>query len=138
EECSKLTDLSTLAQVENLRHLDIEKFLLEVPVIQYLTGLNITDLYLRSTVSDLSNISKCSKLNHLTLNGNGSSLEELPEIPKIITSFGLEGFPNLKSASFLVNLDPTIRIRWWGPKKIAGLPANLRSHEAFKDIELLD
>jgi hypothetical protein len=138
EECSKLTDLSTLAQVENLRHLDIEKFLLEVPVIEYLTGLDITDLYLRSNVSDLSAISQFSKLNHLTLNGNGSSLEELPEIPKIITSFGLEGFPNLKSASFLVNLDPTIRIRWWGPKKIAGLPANLRSHEAFKDIELVD
>lgn len=138
EECSKLTDLSTLAQVGNLRHLDIEKFLLEVPVIQYLTGLNTTDLYVRSTVSDLSNISKFSKLNHLTLNGNGSIMEELPEIPKIATSFGLEGFPNLKSASFLVNLDPTIRIRWWGPKKIAGLPANLRSHEAFKDIELVD
>jgi hypothetical protein len=38
----------------------------------------------------------------------------------------------------MVNLDPTTRIRWWGPKEIAGLPTNLRSHEAFKDIELVE
>jgi len=138
EECSKLTDLSAIANAKNLRNLDIEKFLLEVPVIRFIMNLEISDLYLRSTISDLSVISKFSQLNHLTLNGNGSSLEELPEIPKIATSFGLEGFPSLKSAAFLTNLDPTVRIRWWGPKKIEGLPAHLRSHDAFKDVEIIE
>ena len=38
----------------------------------------------------------------------------------------------------MVNIDPTIRIRWWGPKKIGGLPTHLHTHETFKDIELVD
>ena len=138
EECSKLTDLSAIAEVENLIKFDLEKFLLDVPVIQYLVGLKIEDLYLRSTITDLSALSDLTNLSHLTLIGSGSTLEELPILPKITTSFGLDGFPNLKSAAFMVNLDPTIRIRWWGPKKIGGLPTKLRSHEAFKDIELVD
>lgn len=138
EECSKLVDLSALAQVSNLIKFDLEKFLLEVPVVKYLVGLNIADLYLRSTITDLSDLSNLKSLSHLTLIGSGSTLEELPVLPKITTSFGLDGFPNLKSAAFMVNIDPTIRIRWWGPKKIGGLPANLRTHEGFKDIELVD
>ena len=138
EECSKLVDLSALAQVSNLTKLDLEKFLLEVPVVQFLVGLNIADLYLRSTVTDLSNLSNLKSLSHLTLIGSGSTLEDLPILPKITTSFGLDGFPNLKTAAFMVNIDPTIRIRWWGPKKIGGLPTCLRTHEAFKNIELVD
>ena len=138
EECSKLLDLSALAQVSNLIKFDLEKFLLEVPAVQYLVGLNIADLYLRSTITDLSDLSNLKSLSHLTLIGSGSTLEELPVLPKITTSFGLDGFPNLKSAAFMVNIDPTIRIRWWGPKKIGGLPTPLRTHEAFKDIELVD
>lgn len=136
EECSKLVDLSALAQVSNLTKLDLEKFLLEVPVVQFLVGLNIADLYLRSTITDLLDLSNLKSLSHLTL--TGSTLEELPVLPKITTSFGLDGFPNLKSAAFMVNIDPTIRIRWWGPKKIGGLPTHLHTHEAFKDIELVD
>jgi hypothetical protein len=138
EECSKLVDLSALAQVSNLIKFDLEKFLLEVPVVKYLVGLNIADLYLRSTITDLSDLSNLKSLSHLTLIGSGSTLEELPVLPKITTSFGLDGFPNLKSAAFMVNIDPIIRIRWWGPKKVGGLPTHLRSHEAFKDIELVD
>lgn len=138
EECSKLADLSAIAEVKNLIKFDLEKFLLEVPVIQYLVSLEIADLYIRSTISDLSTLSHLTNLSHLTLIGSGSTLEELPILPQITTSFGLDGFPNLKSAAFMVNLDPTIRIRWWGPKKIGGLPTKLRSHEAFKDIELVD
>jgi len=38
----------------------------------------------------------------------------------------------------MVNIDPTIRIRWWGLKKIGGLPTHLRAHEAFNDLELAD
>jgi hypothetical protein len=139
EECSKLTDLGALANVKNLTKLNLEKFILEVPVLQYLVGLKkISDLYLRSTISDLSILSDFGSLNHLTLIGGGSVLEELPELPKITTSFVLDGFSSLKSAAFMVNLDPTIRIRWWGPNKIGGLPAHLREHDAFKAIELVD
>jgi hypothetical protein len=68
--------------------------------------------------------------------GSGSNLEELPILPKITTSFGLDGFPHLKSAAFMVNLNPTVRIRWWGPKKIGELPAHLLNHEAFRDLEI--
>lgn len=138
EECSKLVDFSALAHVSNLTKFDLEKFLLEVPVIQYLVSANITDLNLRSTITDLSNLSNFNSLSDLTLIGSGSTLEELPVLPKITEFFGLDGFPNLKSAAFMVNIVPTIRIRWWGPKKVGGLPTHLRAHEAFKDIELLD
>jgi hypothetical protein len=138
EECSKLVDFTAIMNVANLVELNLEKFLLEVPILQYLVGLKITDLYIRSSIADLSKLSDFTSLSHLTLIGSGSTLEELPILPKITTSFGLDGFPNLKSAAFMVNIDPTIRIRWWGPKKIGGLPANLRTHEAFKGIELAD
>ena len=124
--------------VPSSRYFDLEKFILEVPVVQFLVGLNIADLYLRSTITDLLDLSNLKSLSHLTLIGSGSTLEELPVLPKIPTSFGLDGFPNLKSAAFMVNIDPTIRIRWWGPTKVGGVPTHLRSHEAFKDIELVD
>jgi len=103
-----------------------------------LSNLKITDLTIRSSVSDLSKITDLSNLSQLTLIGNGSALEELPILPKINTGFALEGFPNLKSAVFMMNIDPSVRIRWWGPKKVGGIPAHLRAHEAFKDIELVD
>ena len=138
EECSKLVDFTAIMNVANLVELNLEKFLLEVPILQYLVGLKITDLYIRSSIADLSKLSDFTSLSHLTLIGSGSTLEELPILPKITTSFGLDGFPNLKSAAFMMNIDPTIRIRWWGPKKIGGLPAHLRTHEGFKDIELVD
>lgn len=138
EECSKLVDFGAISMVSNLKELNLEKFLLEVPILQYLSGLKITDLTIRSTVADLSKIIDLNYLSHLTVNGSGSALEDLPTLPKINTSFGLEGFPSLKSAAFMVNIDPGIRIRWWGPKKICGLPAHLRTHDAFKDIELVD
>jgi len=136
EECSKLVDFSAIANVKNLTKFDLEKFLLEVPVLQYLLSLNIADLYIQSMISDLSKLSDFTSLSHLTLVGSGSNLEELPILPKITTSFGLDGFPHLKSAAFMVNLNPTVRIRWWGPKKIGELPAHLLNHEAFRDLEI--
>jgi len=113
EECSKLTDLSAIAGLTILSEINFERFNSSVPIIEY---------------------SKISTFESLNLSGSGCQQTELPILPKVKTSLGIDGFPNLVSAAFLQNQDSSVRIRWWGPKTISNVPAHLLEHEGLKDV----
>jgi hypothetical protein len=77
-------------------------------------------------------IGQFNNLDYLHLSGYGCDTEFLPSLPKVRKNFNLEGFPKLRDASFMEKFDSNIRITWWGPKPIKGIPSQLRSFEAFK------
>jgi hypothetical protein len=130
ENCPKLVDFSALESCQALKNFNSEKIEHEIKVLQFVSR-DVEELYLGSNVVDLSMIAEFGKLSALSLAGHESDAEELPDMPSVSTSFGLEGFKKLKSAKFLTNLSPEVRIRWWGPKPIAEVPAHLNA-DLFK------
>lgn len=132
EGCANISDFSSLGLLQNLHYLDLEKTESAGTVISYLLDLPLTDLYINDSFTDFEEISKLGSLSHLTINGNGSNRQNLPLIPSVSVSFGLEGFNDLKSAKCLANLKNETRIRWWGPKPIDDIPTHLQDNAAFK------
>lgn len=130
EDCPKLVDFSALESCQALKNFNIEKIEHEIKVLQFVSR-DVEELYLGSNVVDLPMIAEFGKLSALSLRGHESYAEELPDMPSVSKSFGLEGFKMLKSAKFLTNLSPEVRIRWWGPKPISEVPAHLNA-DLFK------
>lgn len=134
EECSKLTDLSAIAGLSKLKEINTEKFNSPVPVVGFIKKQPLNSLWISGNATDLDQLVEIQNLDSLDLNGSGSILTELPILPKVKTSLGIDGFPNLVSAAFLQNQDSSVRIRWWGPKTISNVPAHLLEHEGLKNV----
>ena len=132
EDCPKLMDLSELINCVKLSEVRLASFKNTTNVLSFLLPQTVTDLSIHGNVADLEKIYLFKSLIYLSLNGHGSDLEALPVLPKVKKNFHLEGFPKLKDASFMSNLDAEMRIAWWGPKPIAGIPKHLQSLDTFK------
>ena len=134
EECGKLTDLSAVSGLTCLKEINLEKFNSVVPFIQYITKLPLNSLWISGNLTDLHLLNEILTLESLNLNGSDCQQSELPILPKVQTSLGIDGFPNLISAAFLQNQDASVRIRWWGPKTISNVPSHLIDHEGLKNV----
>ena len=134
EECSKLTDLSAIAGLSQLKEINTEKFNSPVPIVEFIKKQPLNSLWISGNATDLGQLVEIQNLDSLNLNGSGSILTELPILPKVKTSLGIDGFPNLVSAAFLQNQDSSVRIRWWGPKTISNVPNHLLDHVGLKDV----
>ena len=131
-ECPKLIDLSSLRQCAKLAEIRLDFFKTATNVLSNLHPEIVNSLSLHGNITDLERITEFTNLNFLNLNGSGSALESLPALPKIRNTFILFGFSKLKDASFMLNLDSDLRIDWWGPKPINGIPDHLKTLETFK------
>lgn len=125
EDCSKLSDLSALSQCNNIHTFHSELFKSNVLILEYLNKDSIKNLYINGNVSDLDKLVEFKGLKKLSLEGGGCTQEQLPELPSVSENFGLSGFSQLKDLSFLKNLTPDVKIRWWGPKGLPGIPADM-------------
>jgi hypothetical protein len=132
EDCGKLSDLSALSHCNKIHAFNSEKFKSNVLVLEYLNKESIKNLYINGNVSDLDKLVEFKGLNKLSLEGAGCSQEQLPEIPSVRENFGLSGFSQLKDLSFLNNLTAEVKIRWWGPKGLPGIPASLAGNTDFE------
>lgn len=131
EDCGKLSDLTSLSQCNKIHTFHSELFKSNVLILDYLNKDSIKNLYINGNVSDLDKLVEFKGLNKLSLEGGGCSQEHLPEIPSVHESFGLSGFSQLKDLTFLNNLTSEVKIRWWGPKGLPGIPASLVGNTAF-------
>ena len=131
-ECPKLIDLSSLKQCATLAEIRLESFKTVTNVLSFLNPQIVNAMSLNSNITDLDLIIKFENIDYLTLRGFDSDLEYLPSLPKVRKSFNLDGFSKLKDASFMSNLDADMRITWWGPKPINGIPDHLKTLETFK------
>jgi len=134
EDCSKLEDLSGLKYLNNLKLVNLEKFTNAVNVIQFLSSSELRELYLNDNLLDFDLISEIRGLEVISLEGYDSERVELPLLPTISKSFGISGFKKLQSAKFLANQPAEIRIRWWGPEKVTGVPEHLYNHDGLKKL----
>ena len=131
EDCSKLSDFSHLIHCPKIQDFNSESFNGQVPVLDYLNKISLKDLNINGNITDLDKLINFENLDFLSINGSGSTLESLPDMPAVKVSFGLSGFPKLQDLGFLKNLSAEIKIRWWGPKGLPGLPSHLSSVAAF-------
>jgi len=134
KECTNLMDLSAIEKLKYLKIANFEDLRNKTKILSYLLGTQISELYIHGLVEDLNELSNFKDLRILSLGGHGCDNETLPDIPKVTQHFGLSGFTNLKSANFLRNLDPNIKIRWWGPPEISEMPVHLKNNDAFKSV----
>jgi Leucine-rich repeat (LRR) protein len=134
EDCSNLADFSSLELLDNLKILNLEKLSCAAAVLKYVKSSSLRELYLNDVITDMDLISDLKGLEVLSLNGSSSVRESLPLIPFISKSFGITGFKQLKSASFLENLTMDTRIRWWGPNQVSDIPDHLKAHEGLKSL----
>jgi hypothetical protein len=132
EDCAKLSDLSSLSQCKNIHTFHSELYKANVRVLEYLNKDSLKNLYISGKVSDLKKLVEFNGLNKLSLEGGGCANEQLPEIPPVREFFGLSGFAQLKDLNFLKNLTSEVKIRWWGPKGLPGIPPILAGFEDFK------
>lgn len=132
EDCPKLLDLSELSLCKKLSEVRMGSFKTATRVLSFLSPDILKDLTIHGNLKDLDEINKFENLDYLTVNGYGCEVDKLPLLPKIGKSFTLEGFPKLKDASFMENFTPNIRITWWGPKPILGIPNQLMNLDTFK------
>jgi hypothetical protein len=131
QDCPNLKDLSSLKSCTNLAEVQLSMFKTPTDVLGFLNAKVVSNLALNGNITDMSLIGQFNNLDYLNLNGYGCDTEVLPSLPKVRKNFNLEGFPKLKDASFMENLDATVRISWWGPKPIKGIPAQLSSLKTF-------
>jgi Leucine-rich repeat (LRR) protein len=131
EDCTKLSDFSHLIHCTKILKFNSELFKGQVPVLEYINKINLKNLNINGKITDLEKLINFENLDILSLEGGGCTLESLPEIPSLKVSFGLSGFPQLKDLGFLKNLNAAVRIRWWGPKGLPGLPAHLNANATF-------
>jgi hypothetical protein len=126
ENCPKLKDVSALELCINLEKFYSTKFENNINLLSFLSKNSIVDLRINGQVADLDEISKFTNLDHVLLEGFDCSRESLPTLPKLKEGLSLWGFPNLKDASFLNNLDSSTAIGWSsGPKAIANIPEHI-------------
>jgi hypothetical protein len=125
EECPKLKDLSALEFCIKLEKFDSTKFENNIKLLSFLSKNKILELRINGNVADLDEMSKFSNLVILFLEGFDSTHESLPALPKLKDRFVLWGFPNLKDASFLNNLDSSTIIVWKGPKTLTNIPEHV-------------
>jgi hypothetical protein len=131
EECAKLTDFSHLSHCKTIQQFNSELFNGQVPVLDYLNKGSLKDLNINGNITDLDKLINFENLDFLSIQGRESTLERLPDMPAVKVSFGLSGFPKLQDLGFLKNLSAEIKIRWWGPKGLPGLPSHLSAVAAF-------
>lgn len=132
QECQNLTDLSSLKSCFHLSDVRLSQFTNPTTILAFLNPDEVRELAIHGNTIDLDLIREFTKLKYLHLNGYGCEKEILPLLPMVESNFNLEGFPKLKDAGFMMNFDSRIRITWWGPKPISGIPAHLASFDAFK------
>ena len=132
ENCPKLIDLSSLYNCTKLYDVKLDAFKMSTKVLNYISPDTIKRLALHGNVTDLDKIIDFKNLEYLTLNGYECNLDTLPTLPKVKKNFNLNGFPLLKNASFMENFDTNMRITWWGPKPIDGIPNHLKDFDTFK------
>jgi hypothetical protein len=131
EDCSKLSDFSQLIHCPTIQDFNSESFNGQVPVLDYLNKISLKKLDINGNITDLDKLINFENLDFLSIQGRESTLELLPDMPAVKVSFGLSGFPKLQDLSFLKNLNAEIKIRWWGPKGLPGLPSHLSAVAAF-------
>ncbi|NBU47860.1 MAG: hypothetical protein EBS34_10560 [Flavobacteriales bacterium] len=132
EECPKLVDLSSLSSCLKIIEVRLGAFKTATNILGFISPQKLTALSIHGNATDLDKILNFENLDYMTINGYGCDLETLPIFPKIRKTFTLEGFPKLKEASFMSNFDSDMRLTWWGPKPIAGIPDHLKHLETFK------
>jgi len=132
QDCPKLKDLSSLKMCSNLAEVQLSMFKTPTDVLGFLNTKVVSNLSVNGNITDMSLIGQFNNLDYLHLYGYGCDTEYLPALPKVSKNFNLEGFPKLMDASFMEKFDSTIRITWWGPKPIKGIPSQLLSFKVFK------
>lgn len=124
--------MSSLKSCVNLSEVRLAQFETPTTILAFLNPDKVSNLALHGNTTDLDLIVGFTKIEYLHLNGYGCEKESLPLLPKVGTNFNLEGFPKLKDAGFMMNFASNMRITWWGPKPINGIPAQLVSFDVFK------
>ena len=132
QDCPNLKDLSSLKTCRNLAEVQLSMFKTPTEVLGFLNTKVVSNLAVNGNITDMSLIGHFKNLDYLNLNGYGCDTEVLPSLPKVRKNFNLEGFPKLKDASFMEEFDASIRISWWGPKPIEGIPEKLLAHKTFQ------
>ena len=131
EDCPKLMDLSALISCTQLAKVNLEAFKNEAKVLDYISPKTVKDLSLHGNLIDLEKVINFQELEYLSLNGHDCNIASLPTLPKVAKNFNLRGFPNLTNASFMENFNANMRITWWGPKPIEGIPEQLKDFKTF-------
>ena len=132
QDCPNLKDLSSLKMCSNLVEVKLSMFKNSTNVLGFLNAKVVSDLSLNGNITDIDLIGQFNNLDYLHLYGYECDTEFLPSLPKVRKNFTLEGFPKLRDASFMEKFDSNIKISWWGPKPIKGIPSQL---ESFKEFE---
>ena len=132
QDCPNLKDLSSLKMCSHLAEVELSRFKTPTDVLGVLHAKVVSSLAVNGNITDMSLIGQFHNLDYLHLYGFGCDTEILPSLPKVSINFTLEGFPKLKDASFMDKFDASIRISWWGPKPIKGIPEKLLAHKTFQ------